>query len=142
MQTYELQRFKDAQQTGSYESALSEIVAGRKHSHWIWYVFPQIQGLGRSHMARYYALQSLGEAEAYLHDAILGPRLRQITEALLLHAGTSADTILGSHIDAIKVRSCMTLFDILSPNDIFSRVLDTFYDGKRCGRTLSMCAKV
>ncbi len=136
---FNLQRFLNAQAAryGSYAAALEEIRQGRKVSHWIWYVFPQIQGLGHSYNARYYALESLDEARAYLSDEVLGARLREISEALLVHREMSARGILGD-IDAVKVRSCMTLFDLVSPNDVFRRVLDTFYEGRVDNSTLEL----
>lgn len=127
----DLKRFLVAQEAGrcGYQQALREIVAGRKLSHWIWYVFPQLKGLGRSANSRYYGLDGRREAEAYLADPVLGARLREISRALLSHAGTPARDILGG-IDAVKVRSCMTLFDCIAPGDVFAEVLDAFYDDK------------
>ena len=132
----ELNRFVRAQEH-SYEQALSEIKAGRKYSHWIWYVFPQLKGLGRSENSYYYGLDSLAEAASYLAHPVLGSRLREITLALLEHSGKKPKDILGG-IDATKVCSSMTLFDKVCPGDIFARVLDEFYDGRRCNRTLRM----
>lgn len=127
---------QDSAHTG-YATALQEIKQGRKTSHWIWYIFPQIQGLGHSYNARYYALKDIEEARAYLKNETLNHRLREITDALLSHKDKSAQSILVG-IDAIKVRSCMTLFDAISPNDIFKQVIDTFYNGKLDSRTLSI----
>ena len=101
---------------------------GRKRTHWIWFIFPQLAVLGRSANAKYYGISGYDEAEAYLEHPILGARLREITRALLQHRGESAVDILGG-IDAVKVRSCMTLFDAVSPDDIFQEVLDAFYGG-------------
>lgn len=129
-----MERFIDAQQT-EYATALSEIRSGLKTSHWIWYIFPQIQGLGYSHMTRTYAIKDINEAKQYLNDEILGPRLREITSALLAVEGRSALEILGDPDDK-KVRSCMTLFDFISPNDIFEQVLIKYYNGTRCSRTI------
>ncbi|MCD8284757.1 MAG: DUF1810 domain-containing protein [Prevotellaceae bacterium] len=142
MEEFDLERFKEAQAYGyeGYETALREIRAGRKVSHWIWYIFPQLKGLGHSYYCDYYGISGLSEAEAYLKDETLGVRLREITEALLGHKGENAVDILGS-IDARKVRSCMTLFDILAPADVFAEVLDAFYEGKRDRRTLDMVGK-
>ena len=131
-----LNRFVRAQER-SYAQALSEIKVGRKHSHWIWYVFPQLKGLGRSWNSDYYGLDSLAEAASYLAHPVLGSRLREITLALLEHSGKNPKDILGG-IDATKVCSSMTLFDKVCPGDIFARVLDEFYDGCRCNRTLRM----
>lgn len=134
-----LQKFIEAQDSAhtGYATALQEIKQGRKTSHWIWYIFPQIQGLGHSYNARYYALKDIEEAMAYLKNETLNHRLREITDALLSHKDKSAQSILVG-IDAIKVRSCMTLFDAISPNDIFKQVIDTFYNGKLDSRTLSI----
>jgi uncharacterized protein (DUF1810 family) len=127
-----LQRFVDAQEDmGIYSRALSELRAGRKQSHWIWFVFPQIAGLGSSPMSQAYAIRSLDEARAYLEHPVLGARLRESTEALLGAApGTSAGEILGG-IDAIKVRSSMTLFAAAAPEEqLFTDALDRFYGGE------------
>lgn len=133
----DLRRFPDAQQTEyiGYEAALNEIKAGKKTSHWIWYIFPQLRSLGRSSMAHYYGIADRDEAARYLDDGTLGQRIREITEALLKHKDKTALEIFGE-IDAVKVRSCMTMFDCLAPDDIFGEVLDTFYNGERCIRTL------
>lgn len=128
----DITRFIDAQDSkwDGYTTALSEIKAGRKVSHWIWYIFPQLRGLGHSRMSHYYGIADRQEAEDYLNHPVLGTRLREISEALLTHTGKSAESILGG-IDALKVKSCMTLFDCISPDDIFSEVLDSFYNRKR-----------
>ena len=133
---FNLKRFLEAQSVG-YIQALREMNAGRKRSHWIWYIFPQMAGLGHSYNSRHYAISCREEAEAYLAHPILGERLRIITNALLAHNDMQAVEMLGD-IDAIKVRSCMTLFDIISPNDIFKQTLDTFYEGKPDGTTLRL----
>lgn len=124
---YNLERFLTAHQY-NYENALREITDGRKRTHWIWFIFPQLTVLGRSANAKYYGISGYDEAKAYLEHPILGARLREITRALLQHRGESAVDILGG-IDAVKVRSCMTLFDAVSPDDIFQEVLDAFYGG-------------
>lgn len=128
----DISRFLDAQDSkwNGYSVALREILAGKKISHWIWFIFPQLRGLGRSHMAQYYDIVDRREAEDYLNHPVLGARLREITEALLNHSDKSAIAILGG-IDALKVKSCMTLFDCISPNDIFEKVLNQFYNGER-----------
>ena len=136
-----LQKFVDAQDNGysfgeTYFTALEEIKNGYKETHWMWYVFPQIVGLGYSSKSRYYGITSLEEAKEYLQNETLRNRLYEITNALMEQDG-SAEEILGG-IDAIKVRSCMTLFDLVSPDDVFSKVLDKFYGGSRCERTLSI----
>ena len=109
----------------NYENALREITDGRKRTHWIWFIFPQLAVLGHSANAKYYGISGYDEAKAYYEHPILGTRLREITMALLQHHGESAVDILGG-IDAVKVRFCMTLFDAVSPDDIFQEVLDAF----------------
>lgn len=127
-----IERFVKAQEEvwSGYAVALAEIEQGRKMSHWIWYIFPQLRGLGHSRYSHFYGIADRKEAEAYLAHPILGPRLREISEALLANTNKSARTILGD-IDAQKVLSCMTLFDSISPNDIFADILDSFYNGER-----------
>ena len=124
---FNLKRFLEAQSVG-YIQAVKEMSGGHKRTHWIWYVFPQLSGLGHSYNSRYYAISCREEAEAYLAHPVLGERLRTVTAALLAHADKSAEEIFGG-IDAMKVRSCMTLFDSVSPHDIFRRAIDTFYEG-------------
>ena len=124
---YNLQRFLTAQDF-NYSTALEEVRNGEKRSHWIWFIFPQLAVLGQSGNAKYYGISGLDEAKAYLAHPVLAERLRVITNALLQHKGRDAVDIFGG-LDAMKVRSCMTLFDAASPNDIFRKVLDTFYDG-------------
>lgn len=134
---YELSRFVRAQNyDGSgYKDALREVSDGWKRGHWIWYVFPQIKGLGQSDYSEYYGIGSLDEARAYLNHPMLGARLREIATALLQVEGKTAKEILGG-IDALKVKSSMTLFDMIAPNDVFERVLNRFYDGEKCPLTL------
>lgn len=136
MRKDDINRFVEAQDSwfGSYAQALKEIKAGRKRGHWIWYIFPQLRGLGFSRMSEYYGISGRDEAEAYLAHHVLGARLREITAALLSHAGTPPDKILGD-IDALKVKSCMTLFDSISPDDIFAQVLANFYNNTRDPRS-------
>lgn len=127
-----IERFVEAQEevwTG-YAVALAEIEHGCKMSHWIWYIFPQLRGLGHSRYSHLYGIANRKEAEDYLAHPVLGSRLREITEALLANTNKSAVAILGE-IDAQKVKSCMTLFDCISPDDIFADVLDSFYNGER-----------
>ena len=134
---HDLARFVEAQ-AGDYETALAEIRAGRKRSHWMWYIFPQIDGLGFSSMARLYAIKSLDEARAYLDHPVLGPRLVEITEAAFAVEGRSAHEIFGSP-DDMKLRSCATLFArAASEGSVFSRLLDKFFDGKPDVRTLEL----
>lgn len=137
MESYDIQRFIKAQEQpyDGYQQALSEIQQGRKTSHWIWYIFPQIKGLGHSYMSNYYGISCLEEAQEYMADEVLSARLRKITNALLSHKDKTSKEILG-YIDDMKVRSCMTLFDTVCPDDIFREVLNQFYDGKSCRRTL------
>lgn len=132
----ELERFVMAQYD-TYETAFSEIRQGCKRTPWIWYIFPQLVGLGHSSNARYYGIRNRAEAEAYLNHPVLGSRLRRISERLLTVEGRTAREILGN-LDAMKVRSSMTLFDAVSPNDIFGLVLDKYYGGQRCQYTLEM----
>lgn len=134
---YDLDRFVKAQDSGwaSYSEALSEIKEGHKSGHWIWYVFPQIKGLGHSYNSEFYGISSKNEAKAYLEHPELGKRLREITRALLDCSNPSAFNILGFP-DVLKVQSCMTLFDLVSPNDIFNEVLEKYYEGKRCEKTI------
>ncbi len=138
----DINRFVKAQEESysGYAQALNEIKAGRKTSHWIWYIFPQVKGLGCSGMAGFYGIADREEAEQYLNHDILGARIREITEALLEHKGKSALDILG-HFDAMKVKSCMTMFDCIAPNDIFEEVLNSFYGGECCRRTVRMMQK-
>ena len=124
---YNLKRFLWAHEY-NYENAKQELAEGRKRTHWIWFIFPQLAVLGHSANAKYYGISGYDVAKAYLEHPILGARLREITLALLQHRGESAVDILGD-IDAVKVCSCMTLFDAVSPNDIFQEVLDAFYNG-------------
>ena len=128
---YDLQRFVAAQDAhGTYDTALAELRAGRKTSHWMWFVFPQAAGLGRSAMARKYAIADLDEARAYLAHPTLGPRLREAAEAMLANAGAkSAEAVLGG-VDAMKLRSSMTLFAEAAGEDggLFREVLAAFYD--------------
>lgn len=131
-----MERFLKAQQN-SYSQALKEIRNGRKYSHWIWYVFPQLAELGRSQTAKYYGIKGIDEAKQYLENDTLRERLIEISEALLSVDDTAVN-ILGS-IDAMKVKSCMTLFHEADPStEIFKKVIDKFYDGKFDNRTLEI----
>jgi uncharacterized protein (DUF1810 family) len=126
----DLERFVQAQDQGTYDRALAELRAGRKTSHWMWFVFPQIAGLGRSPTAQRYAIESLEEARAYLDHPVLGPRLRECAAALTGQDGATAEQILGG-IDAMKLRSSMTLFGMAAPGDaLFAEVLERYFDGK------------
>ena len=134
---YNLERFLQAQEA-DYARALAEIQAGRKRSHWIWYIFPQVEGLGFSATSRRYSIKSLAEAEAYLRHPVLGPRLIECCEAALLVQGRSALDIFGSP-DDMKLKSCATLFAAVSPaGSPFHRLLDKYYQGSRDHRTLQL----
>lgn len=127
---YRLRRFQVAQDEAKvYASAVAELRAGRKASHWMWFIFPQISGLGASAMARTYAISSLAEAEAYLEDPVLGPRLIECTRILEQLTGATAQQIFGP-TDAVKLRSSMTLFARAAMDDaLFRRVLDLYFGG-------------
>ena len=132
-----LDRFLDAQER-MYEIALKEIRNGEKESHWMWYIFPQLRGLGRSQMAYTYGINGLEEAKAYLAHPVLSARLIEISEALLDHKDEDIENILGD-IDAMKLCSSMTLFACISKNgSIFHKVLNCFYKGKKDDRTLEL----
>ena len=134
---HDLDRFVLAQ-AGDYERALAEIRAGRKRSHWMWYIFPQIDVLGFSSMSRRYSIKSLDEARAYLDHPVLGRRLVECAEAALGVEGRSAYDIFGSP-DDLKLRSCATLFAAVTPPDsVFARLLDKFYAGERDEKTLQL----
>jgi uncharacterized protein (DUF1810 family) len=136
---YRLERFIAAQaQGGTYEAALAELRGGRKRSHWMWFVFPQLAGLGRSPMARAYAIGSLAEARAYLAHPLLGPRLRACASVLIGLPGAEAEDVFGS-IDAIKLRSSMTLFAAAAPDDPrFNQMLEKFFGGMPDEATLRL----
>lgn len=132
---HDLQRFVRAQEP-DYTRALSEITAGRKQTHWMWYVFPQLDGLAFSATAQRYAIKGIGEARAYLAHPVLGPRLAACAEAALRVEGRTALEIFGSP-DDLKLRSCATLFAQVSPaGSVFDRLLDRYYGGKADSRTL------
>ena len=138
MDTYDLLRFLTAQDSYSqYKTALEEIRNGRKRSHWMWFVFPQLKGLGHSYNADYYGIACADEARAYRQHPVLRERLREITEALLLLDGLSAKQIFGD-VDAMKLRSSMTLFWEATREGLFRKVLDKYYEGKMCDKTLGM----
>jgi uncharacterized protein (DUF1810 family) len=128
---YHLARFVAAQESGgTYQCAVAELRAGRKTGHWMWFVFPQVAGLGQSPTSRFYAISTLDEARAYLEHPVLGPRLRECADILAGLAGTSAETIFGG-IDAVKLRSSMTLFDRAGAGEPrFSQVLATYFGGQ------------
>lgn len=126
---FQLNRFLKAQ-APDYAQALAELRQGRKRSHWMWYIFPQLAGLGRSATAQYYAIQNLDEARAYLDHPVLGPRLVECCATLLALPGHSARAILGTP-DDLKLRSCATLFARVAPaGSVFERLLDHYFEGR------------
>jgi len=133
---YNLQRFIDAQEA-SYEIALSEIKSGRKKSHWMWYIFPQVQGLGFSETSKFYAIKDIGEARAFLEHPVLGERLVRICNALLHLESDNAHNIFGSP-DDLKLRSSMTLFSSLNINPVFQKLLEKFFNGIKDDKTLQI----
>ena len=134
---YDLRRFVRAQES-DYDRALAEIRSGRKRTHWMWYIFPQFDGLAFSSTSKHYAIKSLAEARAYLDHPILGPRLLECAEAVVGVEGQSATEIFGSP-DDLKLRSCATLFACVSPpGSVFDRLLVTYYRGERDGKTLQL----
>ena len=137
---HDLARFVQAQ-AGSYEQALAEVRSGRKHSHWMWYVFPQFEGLGFSATSRRYSIKSVEEAKAYLSHPVLGPRLAACARAALSVEGRSALEVFGSP-DDMKLKSCATLFASVSPaGSVFEQILDKYFSGKRDDKTLRLLAQ-
>lgn len=137
MKSGDLQRFLDAQR-GTIDAALAELLAGCKRTHWMWFVFPQLVGLGRSPTAQFYAIRAIDEARDYIAHPVLAPRLRQCTQTMLSWSGRrSAEQILGS-VDALKFRSSMTLFDQVAPGGIFEEALTAFYGGVPDPATLAL----
>jgi uncharacterized protein (DUF1810 family) len=133
----DLLRFIDAQK-GSFDAALTEIRDGRKRSHWMWFIFPQLRGLGHSYNATFYGIADKAEASAYLSHPTLGPRLIEISRALLTLPGNNATAVMGSP-DDLKLRSCMTLFSMLPGADpVFRQVLDKYFKGQSDEWTLAM----
>lgn len=132
---YQLQRFLEAQ-ARDYPVALAELMQGQKHSHWMWYIFPQVAGLGTSAMAQRYAIRSREEAEAYLADGVLGSRIQACAAALLPHKGKAIREIMGFP-DDLKLRSSLTLFASLSPvGSVFHQALEAFFEGQQDARTI------
>ena len=137
---FDLQRFLDAQ-VRDYPTALAELRRGRKRSHWIWYVLPQLRGLGMSGNSQYYGIRSLDEARAYLAHPVLGPRLHECVEAIAAHKGTDIATILGA-VDAMKYRSCLTLFKAAAGEEApFARGLDDFFGGDEDPKTIALLGR-
>lgn len=140
MDTSSLNRFLEVQEL-MYATALEEIKKGEKESHWIWYIFPQLRGLGYSPKAYTYGINGLEEAKVYLDHPVLSSRLIEITEALLTHRGKDIEDIMGD-IDALKLRSSVTLFALISePKSVFHRILEVFYDSKMDEMTLGLLGK-
>lgn len=134
---HNLSRFVEAQ-AEAYEQALAEIRSGRKQSHWMWYIFPQFDGLGFSSTSKRYSIKSIAEAKAYLSHPVLGPRLSECAEATLGIEGRSAFEVFGSP-DDMKLRSCATLFGYVSSDgSVFDRLLDKYFQGERDGKTLRL----
>lgn len=134
---HDLNRFLESQDR-VYSSVLSELKSGHKQSHWIWYIFPQVSGLGRSPTSQYYAIKSKPEAESYLNHPILGARLKECAEILLGIENKTAREILGRP-DDLKLRSSMTLFaSMAEPGSVFEKVLEKYFHGDRCQRTLML----
>ena len=132
-----LTRFIEAQ-NDVYETALKEIKNGKKTSHWMWYIFPQIKGLGHSEMARFYAIQSVDEARTYLHHPVLGKRLVEISSELLNVTTGDAAAVFGP-VDSMKLRSSMTLFSLLKDaHPVFQKVLDKFFNGRKDEKTIAL----
>ncbi|MEV4517659.1 DUF1810 domain-containing protein [Dactylosporangium sp. NPDC049525] len=132
---YDLARFVTAQED-IYDDAIDELRRGRKRSHWMWFVFPQVAGLGSSYAAQRFAISSLDEARAYLQHPVLGPRLHECAEAMLGNTEATARQVLGD-IDAMKLRSSMTLFQLAAPQElVFARVIDRFFEGAPDAETI------
>jgi uncharacterized protein (DUF1810 family) len=135
--THNLSRFLQAQEH-TYEQALSEIKSGRKRTHWMWFIFPQIKGLSSSSTAELYSIKSVEEARAYLNHPVLGTRLRECAEATINIEGRSANEVFGSP-DDLKLRSCATLFAYIAPSgSVFERLIGKFYDSESDERTLKL----
>lgn len=135
-----LEKFRIAQQA-DYETALQEIQSGQKKSHWMWYIFPQIAGLGMSETARYYAIEDIDEAKEYLEDKFLGGNLIEISKALLKLESNDARYVMGS-LDHLKLKSSMTLFSLAQPEcNVFQMVLDKFFDGENDLRTIEILSE-
>lgn len=135
---HDLERFTEAQ-ARVWPAPLDEIRAGRKRTHWMWFVWPQLRGLGRSATSVRYGLAGISEAVAYLSHPVLGARLTEISQAMLAHAGRAADAVLGP-VDAMKLRSSATLFEAAGGGALFTSLLDAFYDSRRCTRSLELIA--
>ena len=141
MDQYNLSRFIDAQET-TYEGAMLELARGRKESHWIWYIFPQIVGLGNSETTKIFSIKSLEEGRAYLEHPVLGPRLVEACEILLTLKGTSINEVMGFP-DDLKLLSSMTLFETFSEsNSVFTRIIEIYFDSERDEATLEIIESI
>ena len=141
MDQYNLNRFIEAQMT-TYEGAMLELTRGRKESHWVWYIFPQIEGLGRSDTAKLYSIKSLEEGRAYLEHPLLGPRLIEACEMLLSLKDASMDEVMGFP-DDLKLLSSMTLFETLSDsNSIFTKIIELYFDDVRDDASLKILQRL
>ena len=137
MDKYNLSRFLEAQLT-TYEGAMLELARGRKESHWVWYIFPQIEGLGKSDIAKLYSIKSLEEGRAYLEHPVLGQRLIEACEVLLSLKNTSIDEVMGFP-DDLKLLSSMTLFELVSEsNSIFTKIIKVYFDDERDKKSLGI----
>ena len=142
---YDLSRFESAhgQDIDGYADALQQMRAGKKTGHWMWYIFPQIKGLGESENSQKYALAGVDEARAFLFDHTLGRHLLEIVDAILAHRGKKIESIMVTNVDVKKLRSSMTLFEIADPSEKrFGKVLDRFFKGKRDGKTLKLLKNI
>jgi len=138
---FDLGRFINAQ-SGVYDRVIAELRSGRKRSHWMWYIFPQIEGLGQSATTRFYSIKSLDEARAYLEHPVLGARLIECAEAVFAVEGKTVSEIFG-YPDDMKLKSSMTLFSsVAGPDSVFFRVLDKYFQGERDSRTLQLLGKL
>lgn len=140
MNQYGLDRFIEAHKE-DYENALSEIKNGRKLTHWMWYIFPQIVGLGMSETTKYYEIKSLEEAKLYLNNKLLGIHLIEISK-VLLELNTSNPVEIFGEVDALKLKSSMTLFSLVSENEIFDKVIDKYFDGNKDSDTIKICEEM
>jgi len=135
--TFDLNRFIDAQRA-VYPDVLEELRSGRKRSHWMWFIFPQLAGLGHSETSRFYAISGAAEATAYLNNPLMGARLLECTRTVLERSGQSARAMFGTP-DDMKLRSCMTLFASVAPEQVcFQQVLDRFFDGETDAKTIAL----
>lgn len=135
-----LDRFIEAQK-GWYTVAYHEMEDGEKHGHWMWFIFPQLKGLGLSSKSKLYGLSGSKEAKAYYRHPILGKRLVEISKVLLTLDSNDPEAVMGSYTDAIKLKSCMTLFDEVTADEVFPHVIDKFFSGDRDIRTLQMLSE-